>query len=1044
MSEVLRSTTFQLAFNGNDGLTGIRTFTKAVTDADKTVEELNRRLGENATVTYNTVRSKKELTAEAIAATREIERTAKTVAALTRNYEHQTSLIGKTAQQQAALNAVYALGASATDEQKTKVMELATALQRIQEEEAEIARASAERIANDAKIDKQMQQATQRYQELSGELQRYISLIDKSADEQEIANNVAKLGANATDEQRNKVAQLTTNLVTLRNAQKAKGDAERIANAESEKTKVNLTRVTQQYQFLSSIVGKTADEVEQLKAANELGSNATEAQRQQVMKSVQEYQKLRGAVEGAQGSFRNARGVMQNFGWQMQDTLVQLQMGTSAFVVFSQQGSQMASAFGPKGAIIGMFITLAGVIGGGLWAAFNKTAGSMEKLDEITKRYNDTLKLSSSGVTELTDKIQRLGRYSKLAADIQLRIARADVFREQSESIKVANTELQNFSKWTLDVGKKASDLGLTNNEFVELQSSITALNKGVTDQRLQRYLDAISNINPTTKNAKEGAEQLTNTLLNQYDRLRSGMDLIRDTNKGWENLADEKKKSSDEIVKAFESESQALTKQTETTQEEYNRREQALKDYSTVENHDREKLAKAYADLNAWKKEQDEKVAKQREKVGKDATNKIIQAFNTEYLALTKQTESVIEEYDRRKKALDAYRGVEGYNQEKLKKSYEDLDQWKEQQLSKEFNTLAQSLSKRTNTIQEEYDRQKSILDTHVARKGEIDAEAAQAYIDLETWKTDKLRAEYDSRESIRRRIENAQIRSQRGDDPVGAEMALYATNQAALQRQRDEIGKEQVDELKRIDNLLIAEKTRHLKAMDDADRQQLSNQINTVNMAVTQMNSLVDIMSTGTERIKEQTKDMNGFQKAMFISMQAVSAAMAIINGMELGAILAKNAAFLDWTGMSSAAALTFGTSLGYAQAGAIMGVTIAGAFDKGGNIPAGQAGIVSEYGDELVNGVLVEGPARVTSREETARMMNQGSNVSLKISIENQIPGAVYEQQQLSADEVRIIARQEFNKNIDEGVSNVLASGNSKSSKSLRKNYNTKRNL
>lgn len=59
MSEVLRSTTFQIAFNGKDGITGITQMTKAVKDADATVDELNKTLGESATVTYNAVRSKK-------------------------------------------------------------------------------------------------------------------------------------------------------------------------------------------------------------------------------------------------------------------------------------------------------------------------------------------------------------------------------------------------------------------------------------------------------------------------------------------------------------------------------------------------------------------------------------------------------------------------------------------------------------------------------------------------------------------------------------------------------------------------------------------------------------------------------------------------------------------------------------------------------------------------------------------------------------------------------------------------------------------------
>lgn len=57
-----------------------------------------------------------------------------------------------------------------------------------------------------------------------------------------------------------------------------------------------------------------------------------------------------------------------------------------------------------------------------------------------------------------------------------------------------------------------------------------------------------------------------------------------------------------------------------------------------------------------------------------------------------------------------------------------------------------------------------------------------------------------------------------------------------------------------------------------------------------------------------------------------------------------------------------------------------SFAGFFDQGGTIPRGQFGVVGEYGPELVRG-----PAHVTGREETARMMRGGeSSGKLSISI------------------------------------------------------------
>ena len=54
-------------------------------------------------------------------------------------------------------------------------------------------------------------------------------------------------------------------------------------------------------------------------------------------------------------------------GYQVQDLTTQLQMGTSAFVAIGQQGSQLAGAFGPGGAVIGAVIALGSAIAGNLY-----------------------------------------------------------------------------------------------------------------------------------------------------------------------------------------------------------------------------------------------------------------------------------------------------------------------------------------------------------------------------------------------------------------------------------------------------------------------------------------------------------------------------------------------------------------------------------------------------------------------------------------------------------------------------------------------------
>jgi hypothetical protein len=95
----------------------------------------------------------------------------------------------------------------------------------------------------------------------------------------------------------------------------------------------------------------------------------------------------------------------------------------------------------------------------------------------------------------------------------------------------------------------------------------------------------------------------------------------------------------------------------------------------------------------------------------------------------------------------------------------------------------------------------------------------------------------------------------------------------------------------------------------------------------------------------------------KAFSVAQAAMSIATGLVKAQELGfpANLAE---------MARVAA----TGAGIVSQ--IRGANFSGAYDKGGNIPAGKIGLVGEYGPELM-----EGPAKITSRAETARMLRDG---------------------------------------------------------------------
>ena len=72
----------------------------------------------------------------------------------------------------------------------------------------------------------------------------------------------------------------------------------------------------------------------------------------------------------------------QQVSYQLQDMVVQAQMGTNAFTILGQQGSQLASAFGPGGAVIGTVIALASAVGGTLAASFFNAGNEAEEMQE--------------------------------------------------------------------------------------------------------------------------------------------------------------------------------------------------------------------------------------------------------------------------------------------------------------------------------------------------------------------------------------------------------------------------------------------------------------------------------------------------------------------------------------------------------------------------------------------------------------------------------------------------------------------------------------
>lgn len=152
----------------------------------------------------------------------------------------------------------------------------------------------------------------------------------------------------------------------------------------------------------------------------------------------------------------------QQAGYQIQDMVVQLQGGTSAFVAIGQQVPQFLGAFGPIGAITGTVVALGAAIGGVLYKSMGDATVSAKDLKQATKDLNDIITETDDGVEVLTDRILKLAEANEVAAraEISLGIVRAkDVINAASDAIGEATKAVDGWTNTAGSMGRAVNQL---------------------------------------------------------------------------------------------------------------------------------------------------------------------------------------------------------------------------------------------------------------------------------------------------------------------------------------------------------------------------------------------------------------------------------------------------------------------------------------------------------------------------------------------------------------------------------------------------------
>lgn len=229
----------------------------------------------------------------------------------------------------------------------------------------------------------------------------------------------------------------------------------------------------------------------------------------------------------------------------------------------------------------------------------------------------------------------------------------------------------------------------------------------------------------------------------------------------------------------------------------------------------------------------------------------------------------------------------------------------------------------------------------------------------------------------------------------PTQRENANYKSNIGTLETYRDSLPEQDLAKRQEINQLIEMEQLRHNKALEDIARnskseidamwsetfdrfaagignatadalfesKNLGDGIRSV-MLATGKQIVASLVEIGIKRDLLANINMLATKKENAVAVQSTTAtAGAITNSMAPAAAA---------TTLATGGTNSIGAIATIAAVGAALSAMFAGLFDKGGNISAGKFGIVGERGHELV-----QGPAYVTSRQQTEKMFQQSGN-------------------------------------------------------------------
>ncbi|HCL6569506.1 TPA: tail protein (tape measure) [Citrobacter freundii] len=328
--------------------------------------------------------------------------------------------------------------------------------------------------------------------------------------------------ANSMD---NQLRKLNTNVSGIARAMEEARSGTGGASSEFSRAESIIEALGNQLAVLDEAQENGARSAAVLAAQLRAGSKATDEEKQKIGELTGRLFDMKGAADTSMGSNKGWKSSMQQAGYQVQDFIVQVQGGQSALVAFAQQGSQLAGAFGPGGAVVGAIIALGSVLAGVLITSLNGGKNAMDALKDAAEAMDKVITISSQGVAALSDKYAALARVN---ADVAT-LLRNQALLEYNQAISKIPKAISDASDAFITLGDRAlAAVGGASPSIKKFNDELSAL--GVTTND---WSQAIQQANSQGQYASGIVNSLSSTVSTLSSRLgiskQSAFDLARE-----------------------------------------------------------------------------------------------------------------------------------------------------------------------------------------------------------------------------------------------------------------------------------------------------------------------------------------------------------------------------------------------------------------------------------------------------------------------------------------------------------------------------------